>query len=68
MLNMIAAALVAAAPTTAPPAPSADPHAQHRQMGEQAGAKSEMKECCCKDMAAKGRPPSAEDHATHPGR
>lgn len=62
MLNMIAAALVAAAPVM--PAPPADAHAQHHQMGQQPGAKpgmmADMKDCC-KDKMAKMK----GEHAGH---
>jgi len=62
MLNMIAAALVAAQPA-ATPAPNA--HSQHEQMGHQPGAKpgmmAGMKDCCCKDMMGK----TDGEHACH---
>ena len=70
MLNLIVAALVAAAPAApAAPAQPADAHAQHGQMGAKQpgqmdhGKMAEMKDCCCKDMMAKmhgsptGQPP-----------
>lgn len=69
MMNLIAAALVAAAPAPAQPA---DAHAQHQmgdmkpgQMGEmKPGKMGEMKEgCCCKDMMAK----MGGKHADHDG-
>lgn len=77
MLNMIAAALAAAQPAAS--APPADPHAQHRQMGQQPGAtkpgtakpamKCEMmagmKDCCCKDKMAKMKGEHA-DHQAQP--
>lgn len=77
MMNLIAAALVAAAPAPAQPA---DAHARHQmgdikpgqmgdmkpgQMGEmKPGKMGEMKEgCCCKDMMAK----MGGKHADHDG-
>lgn len=74
MLNLIAAALVAAAP--APPVASAQPadaHAQHQKMDHQSGDKkpgmmAEMKDCCCKDMMAKMHKGHGEDHSGHKDR
>lgn len=68
MLNLIAAALVAAAPV--PPAQPADAHAQHQQMGDmKPGMKPEMKDdCCCKDMMAKMQQRHSEEHSGHKGR
>lgn len=69
MMNLIAAALVAAAPAPAQPA---DAHARHQmgemkpgQMGDmKPGQMGEMKEgCCCKDMMAK----MGGKHADHDG-
>lgn len=62
MLNLIAAALVAAAPV--PPAQPANAHAQHQQMGKTQpgqmkpgmmnhGEMAAMMEKCCMDMMAK---------------
>ena len=67
MIDLIAAALLAATPTPAPAAgtPPANAHAQHHQAGQhqagqhqghnpgQPGAMAEMKDCWCKDKMAK---------------
>ena len=71
MMNLLTAALVAAAPAPAAGTQPADAHAQHAQMGHgqmqhsqgQPGKMGEMKDCCCKDKMAKmhgspaGQPP-----------
>lgn len=67
MLNLIAAALVAAAPAPAPAQPT-DVHAQHQKMGHQMGDRkpgmmAEMKDCCM-DMMAKMH----GEHAGHKGQ
>ena len=68
MLNLIAAALVAAAPV--PPAPPADAHAQHEAMGDmKPGMPAQMKDdCCCKDMMAKMHQGHGEEQGGHKGR
>ena len=63
MIDLIAAALLAATPAPAPAAGTqpANAHAQHQnQAGQhqghkpgQPGAMAEMKDCCCKDKMAK---------------
>jgi ribosomal protein L12E/L44/L45/RPP1/RPP2 len=75
MMNLIAAALVAAQPAAAP----ADAHAQHAQhqqtppkSHEQHKQMAEMKDCCCKEMMDKmhsGRGKDGmQDHQEHGGR
>lgn len=72
MLNLIAAALVAAAP--AAPAQPADAHTQHQQMGHELGQMkpgmmAEMKDdCCCKDMMAKMHDGQDRQHKEHNNR
>jgi len=63
MIDLIAAALLAATPAPAPAAGTqpANAHAQHQhQTGQheghkpgQPGTMTEMKDCCCKDKMAK---------------